>query len=68
MQNAVNRLIQKETNCGDDIVYLIGNTRFDQMENVCVVTLRDKNKDITYVFEKDVYILNNSGTTVQKIA
>lgn len=68
MHQAVDRLIKGETHCSDDIVYLIGNTPFDQLENVCVVMLRDKNKDVTYVFEKGVYILNNSGTTVQRIA
>lgn len=68
MHNAVNKLIQKETNCSDEIIYLVGEKSFDQLENVCVVTLKDKTKYITYVFESGVYILNNSGGTVQKIA
>ena len=68
MHNEVNELIKKETNCANDIIYLIGDLIFTEMDNVCVVTLQDKNKLITYVFNSGVYILNNSGGTVQKIA
>lgn len=68
MHKAVDKLIQKETNCADEIIYLIGDKKFDELENVCVVTLKDKMKYITYVFTEGVYILNNSGGTVQKIA
>lgn len=67
MHNAVDRLIKQETNCYDNIVYHIEGS-FDKMENVCVVTLIDKNKTNTYVFEYGVYLLNNRGQTVQKIA
>lgn len=67
LHDAVNRLIKKETNCYDDIVYHI-NGCFDKMENISVVTLQDKNKAITYVFDQGVYLLNNRGQTVQRIA
>ncbi len=67
MHEAVDRLIKKETNCSDNIIYLIGDKRFDELENVCVVTLKDKDKYTTYVFVEGVYLLNNSGGTVQKI-
>lgn len=67
MHNAVDKLIKEETNCYDNIVYHIDG-RFDDMENVSVVTLMDKNKTITYVFENGVYLLNNRGQTVQRIA
>ena len=67
MHKAVDILIQGETHCGDEIVYHIDKP-FDQMENVIVVTLNDKNKNVTYVFESGVYLLNNKGQTVQKLA
>ena len=68
MHEAVDRLIKEETHCNsDEIVYHI-NSSFDQMENVTVVTLSDKNKNITRVFESGVYLLNNKGQTVQKLA
>ena len=66
--NAVNEAIMKETNCGNDIVYHIeGN--FSDMTNVCVVMMHDKNKYIgARVFSDNVYLLNNRGQTVQKLA
>ncbi len=67
MHEAVDRLIKKETHCGDEIVYHIDKP-FDQMENVTVVSLTDKNKNITRVFENGVYLLNSKGQTVQKLA
>ena len=63
----VDRLIREETHCGDEIVYHIDKP-FDQMDNVIVVTLNDKNKNITYVFESGVFLLNSKGQTVQKLA
>ncbi len=68
MHEAVDRLIKEETHCGDDIVYHIAPTRFDNMENVVVATLQDKNKHVTRVFNPDggVYLLNSRGQTVQK--
>jgi len=68
IHKAVDHLIKEETKCADEIVYLVGDKLFVNLENVCVVTLQDKSKYITYVFEKGVYILNDSGGTVQKIA
>lgn len=59
--------VHEETGCGDEIIYHI-NGRFDNMENVCVVSLKDRNKLTTHVFESGVYLLNNRGQTVQKIA
>ena len=67
MHEAVDRLIREETHCGDEIVYHIDKP-FDQMDNVIVVTLNDKNKNITYVFESGVFLLNSKGQTVQKLA
>ena len=67
MHKAVDSLIQDETHCGDEIVYHIDKP-FDQMENVIVVTLNDKNKNITYVFESGVFLLNSKGQTIQKLA
>lgn len=69
MHNAVDKLIQKETNCYNDIIYHIDG-KFDEMENVCVVSLKDKNQavPVTHVFNNGVYILNNHGQTVQKIS
>ena len=68
MMEAVNAFIQKETGCGDEIIYLLGDIPFDEMRNICVVTLNDKNLNTTYVFDGGVYLLNNSGKTVQKLA
>ena len=70
MHEAVDRLIKKETHCCDDITYHIAPTRFDEMENVVVVTLQDKHKYVTRVFNPDggVYLLNSRGQTVQKLA
>lgn len=70
MHEAVDRLIKKETYCRDDIIYHIAPTRFDEMENVVVVTLQDKHKYVTRVFNPDggVYLLNSRGQTVQKLA
>jgi len=68
MHKAVNKLIKEETNCNDKIIYII-NGRFDEMENVSVVTLQRPERAYTYVFSGiGGYILNNSGKTVQKIA
>ena len=69
LQNAVNKLIKDETNCYDDIIYHIDG-RFDDMENVCVVSLMDKNMSNPYtcVFNKPVYLLNNHGQTVQRLS
>lgn len=67
LHEAVDKLIKKETLCNDDIVYHIDKP-FDQMENVTVVSLNDKNKHITRVFESGVYLLNGKGQTVQRLA
>lgn len=67
MREAVDRLIREETHCGDEIVYHIDKP-FDQMENVTVVTLNDRNKNVTRVFENGVYLLNGKGQTIQKLA
>jgi len=75
MHNAVDKLIKEETHCSNDIIYNI-NCTFDKLEDVCVVTLIDKSKIITRVFNvvdiinedhKDVYLLNNRGQTVQRL-
>lgn len=67
MHEAVDNLIKEETHCSDEIIYHIDKP-FEQMENVTVVTLSDKNKYITRVFENGVYLLNSKGQTVQKLA
>lgn len=75
IHNAVDKLIKKETNCSNDIIYNI-DCPFVEMESVCVVTLKDKSQIITRVFNiadmsdkyhKDVYLLNNRGQTVQRL-
>ena len=70
LHEAVDRLIREETHCCDDIAYHIDTSRFDEMENVVVVTLQDKHKYVTRVFNPDsgVYLLNSRGQTVQKLA
>lgn len=69
MHDAVDRLIQSETGTiTDEIVYCVGDTRFDQLENVFVVMLSGQNLSKTYLFNRGVYLLNNYGKTVQKIA
>ena len=67
LHDAVDRLIMEETHCADEITYHIDKP-FDQMENVVVVTLSDRNKYITRVFESGVYLLNSRGQTVQRLA
>lgn len=64
---AVNSFIIKETCCEDNIAYHTG--MLDQLGNVVVVTLNDKNKNITRVFDNgSVYLLNSNGQTVQRLA
>lgn len=67
MKNRVDDLIRKETNCGNEVVYY-ADLSFIQSENVCVVTLGDRHKNVTYVFEEGVYLLNGRGQTVQRLA
>lgn len=67
MHDEVDKLIEQETHCGDDIIYHIDKP-FSEMGNVTVVMLRDKNKNITRVFDAGVYLLNNKGQTVQRLA
>ena len=67
LHKAVDKLIMEETHCADEIVYHIDNP-FNEMENVVVITLRDRNKYVTRVFEDGVYLLNGKGQTVQKLA
>ena len=67
MHDAVDRLIRKETGCSGEIVYHIDKP-FDEMENVTVVTLTDRGKNITRVFDGGVYLLNSKGQTVQRLA
>ena len=69
IQKEVDEYILKETGC-TNIVYNIGDTPFKDMKNVYVVNLSGDGRDdkyITHVFTKGVYLLNNSGKTVQKI-
>lgn len=69
VQKIVDEYILKETGC-TNIVYNIGDTKFVDMKNVYVVNLSGDGRDekyITYVFTKGVYLLNNSGKTIQKI-
>lgn len=68
MRRAVEKLIKEATNCRDEIVFF--EDKFEEMENVCVVTLERLERPITYVFGREdnvVYLLNNSGKTVQRI-
>lgn len=64
----INNAIIEETHCINDIVYHIDGELAD-VRNVCVVMLHDKNKYVgTRVFTEGVYLLNNRGQTVQKLA
>lgn len=67
MHDEVDKFIDQETNCGDGIIYHIDKP-FSEMENVTVVMLRDRNKNITRVFDEGVYLLNDKGQTVQRLA
>lgn len=67
VSKAVHELIIRETCCEDNIAFHTGNP-LDQLGNVVVVTLNDRNKNVTRVFENGVYLLNSSGQTVQRLA
>ena len=69
IQEQVDKYILEETGC-TNIVYNIGDTPFKDMKNIYVVNLSGDGRDdkyITHVFTKGVYLLNNSGKTIQKI-
>ena len=70
MHKAVDKLIQEETHFYSDEISYHVDKPFDQLENVCVVMMNTKGKSsYTKVFEnKDVYLLNNHGQTVQRIS
>ena len=67
LYKAVHDLIIKETACVGTIEYHT-NKLFDELANVVVVMLKDRNKNITRVFDSGVYLLNNNGQTVQRLA
>lgn len=67
MLDFLNKYIIQETHCSDNIIYLIGDKAFTEMTDVCVVSLKDEDKWVTYVLNKDAYLLNKFGNTVQKI-
>ena len=64
---SVSNLIIRETCCDEDTIAYHTDRRLDELENVLVVTLRDKNKNVTRVFEHGVYLLNGKGQTVQRL-
>lgn len=66
LSKAIDKLIIEETHCNEEIVYHI-NKPFEEMENVVVITLNDRNKGVTRVFEEGVYLLNDKGQTVQRL-
>lgn len=69
MQKQVDKYIYEETGC-TNIIYNIGDIPFKDMKTVYVVNLSGEGRDekyVTYVFTKGVYLLNNSGKTIQKI-
>lgn len=69
IRKAIDKLIREETACdSEEIVYNIGNKPIDQLTNVTVVMLEDRNKNVTHVFEDGVYLLNSRGQTVQRLA
>lgn len=70
LHNAVDKIIKNETGFDGDIVYHLGEARFDDLENAVVVMLKDKNKNIARVFNQGngVYMLNSKGQTVQRLS
>lgn len=72
MHDATDDYICRQTNAVN-IIYNIGELPFSEMTNVLVVMLDDKNKHIVRVFDTtnantSVYLLNDKGQTVQKLA
>lgn len=66
LDTAISEYIKEEIHC-EEPKFIIGDTKLDDLTNVYVVHLSGENKNITYVFTKGVYLLNNSGKTIQKI-
>lgn len=68
IHNAVDEHLKRETGCYDEeIIYHVG--KFNDMKNVCVVMLDDKNKHTARVFYKNTaYLLNNRGQTIQRLS
>ena len=64
---AINEFIVKETGCENEIAYHT-DKQLDKLGNVVVVMLNDRNKNVTRVFENNVYLLNSKGQTVQRLA
>lgn len=61
--------IRNETMASSDYIsFMIGKTPISELTNICVVILNGKDLNETYVFLSGVYLLNNSGGTVQRIA
>ena len=73
MHKKVDDVIRDETGASTDIVYLIGDTPFNELDTVSVVMLEGKNIHATYVFDMSrsrectVYILNSNGGTVLRV-
>ena len=70
LYNDVSKKLEDETKCGSEISYIIGDRELSDLENVSVVTLKDKHKFLTFVFNQHgvAYLLNNRGQTVQRLA
>lgn len=63
----IHKEIQDETHC-NNITWITEKPVYS-LGFVKVAILRDKNKEVTYVFDafKEVYLLSNSGKTVKRI-
>lgn len=65
---AVEKIIQKETKCYENIIYSLNDMKIRNIDNICIVTLQGRGSNKTYAFFNGVYLLNDRGGTVQKIA
>lgn len=61
----IDNLLKQETDACEEIIYHIDNVM--NVENICVVTLQDKNKYVSKVFDKAVYLLNDKGEKIKQL-
>lgn len=66
IHNEIDILIKQETDACEEIIYHIDNVM--NVENICVVTLQDKNKYVSKVFDKAVYLLNDKGEKIKQLS
>lgn len=66
--NAINKIIQKETHCCDDIIWVTDEKDRFKLQNVCIVMISSKNIIRTYAFDNGAYMLNDYGKTIVRLA